>query len=348
METLEKVEVPEDPTGDRRVVIASYLLAAAAFAFVLHFHLVPAVLAGFLTHALLARPAQWLRGPRLSHGAAKWLAAGGMALVAAAVVTGLALLLHAFWRGHVGNLPDLFQKMAEALQATRAEVERRGLEHLFPGLETSIPIEERVTGWLKEHGAQLSHAGVEGGKLVLHVLLGVVLGVLYFFVPGTPSSRPLARALRDRVERFASAFESILFAQVEISAINTALTAVYLLALLPLLGVRLPFQGTLVALAFIAGLVPIAGNLVSNSVIVVVSLGVGPWVAVGSLAFLVVVHKLEYFVNARIVGGRIGAAAWEILLAIVVGEVAFGAIGVVVAPIVYAWIRRELSDQALI
>jgi len=36
--------------------------------------------------------------------------------------------------------------------------------------------------------------------------------------------------------------------------------------------------------------------------------------AVGSLAFLVVIHKLEYFLNARIVGERIRAKAWEILL----------------------------------
>ena len=346
---MDSAEIPKtQDTGDRNVVVASYLLAATALAFVLHFHLVPAVLAGFLTHALLSRSARWLRGPRLSHGAAKWLAAGLMALAAASVVTGLALLLHAFWRGHVGNLPDLFRKMAEALEATRAAMERRGLENLLPGLDTSIPIEERVTTWLKDHSAQLSHAGVEGGKLVLHALLGVVLGLLTFFAPGSPSDRPLARALRARVERFADAFESVLFAQVEISAINTSLTAVYLLVLLPLLHVPLPFRGTLVALTFVVGLVPIAGNLISNSVIVVVSLGVGPWVALGSLLFLVAVHKLEYFVNAKIVGGRIGAAAWEILLAIVVCEVSFGAVGVVVAPIVYAWIRKELSDQELV
>jgi predicted PurR-regulated permease PerM len=42
----------------------------------------------------------------------------------------------------------------------------------------------------------------------------------------------------------------------------------------------------------------------------------------------VAVHKLKYFVNARIVGSRIGAAAWEILLAIPVFEVAFGPAGV--------------------
>ena len=91
-----------------------------------------------------------------------------------------------------------------------------------------------------------------------------------------------------------------------------------------------------------------AGNLVSNTVIVLVSLGVAPWVAVVSLVFLVLVHKLEYLLNAKIVGGRIGAAAWETLLAIVVFEAAFGVPGVILAPVVYAWAKAELVDRGLV
>ena len=36
------------------------------------------------------------------------------------------------------------------------------------------------------------------------------------------------------------------------------------------------------------------------------ALGVSPWAAVWALVFLVLVHKLEYVLNARIVGGHIG------------------------------------------
>src|SRR4029450_13019950 len=70
---------------------------------------------------------------------------------------------------------------------------------------------------------------------------------------------------------------------------------------------------TMVVVTFIAGLLPVIGNLISNTVIVVVSLSVSPLLAVGSLAFLVVIHKLEYFVNARGMGGQIRARAWELL-----------------------------------
>ena len=61
----------------------------------------------------------------------------------------------------------------------------------------------------------------------------------------------------------------------------------------------------MVVVTFITGLLPVIGNLISNTVIVVVSLSVSPLLAVGSLAFLVVIHKLEYFVNARVMGGQI-------------------------------------------
>jgi predicted PurR-regulated permease PerM len=135
---------------------------------------------------------------------------------------------------------------------------------------------------------------------------------------------------------------------VKISAVNTALTAAYLLAGLPLFGVHLPFGGTLVAVTFLTGLLPVVGNLVSNTIIVVISLGVSPWVALASLAFLVAIHKLEYFVNARIVGGEIRAAAWELLVAMLAFEAAFGVPGLVLAPILYAYVKRELVDRGLI
>jgi len=167
-------------------------------------------------------------------------------------------------------------------------------------------------------------------------------------VAGGISLRPLAAALADRAHRLAEAFRRIVFAQVRISAINTSLTACYLLIVLPLFGIHLPLTKTLVALTFVVGLVPVLGNLVSNTVIVVVSLAHSPQVALTSLAFLVVVHKLEYFLNARIVGSQISAKAWELLLAMLTMEAAFGLPGVIAAPIYYAYLKDELKSAGLI
>jgi predicted PurR-regulated permease PerM len=71
-------------------------------------------------------------------------------------------------------------------------------------------------------------------------------------------------------------------------------------------------------------------------------------VAIASLAFLVVIHKLEYFLNAKIVGARIRARAWELLVAMLVMESVFGIAGLVAAPIYYAYLKDELAARGLI
>ncbi len=97
-----------------------------------------------------------------------------------------------------------------------------------------------------------------------------------------------------------------------------------------------------------AGLIPILGNLISNTVICVVSLNQSLFVALGALLYLMAIHKLEYFLNARIVGGQIKARAWELLLAMLVMEAAFGIPGLIAAPIYYAYVKDELGDRGLI
>jgi predicted PurR-regulated permease PerM len=81
---------------------------------------------------------------------------------------------------------------------------------------------------------------------------------------------------------------------------------------------------------------------------VVVSLSASLAVAIASLVFLVVVHKLEYFLNARIVGSQIRASAWELLLAMLLMESAFGLAGLVAAPVYYAYLKEELMARGLI
>jgi predicted PurR-regulated permease PerM len=71
-------------------------------------------------------------------------------------------------------------------------------------------------------------------------------------------------------------------------------------------------------------------------------------VAIGSLAFLVIIHKLEYFLNARIVGGQIRANAWELLITMVLMEAIFGIAGIVAAPIYYAYIKSELRAREMV
>lgn len=344
--TADGVPAAASPAHER----AAYVLLAAALLFAFRYHLVSGLVAGLLVHTLLQRTARLLHGPRLSHGAARVVAAGLFALLASGATFGAVVALAAFVRGHLGDLPGVFEKMADVIDRARDQLSAWGVgTGALASFETAEQIKEASSLWLRTHASQLTKVGGEAGRTALHIAMGIVVGLLVFFrreAEGAP--RPFAAALAGRVSRFAASFERVVLAQLEISAINTALTAVYLLALLPLAGVKLPFSGTLVLITFVTGLLPVVGNLLSNTVIVVLSFGVAPWLALVSLGFLVGVHKLEYVVNAKIVGNRIGAQAWEILLAIVVFEVAFGVPGVVLAPIVYAYAKGELRERGLV
>jgi predicted PurR-regulated permease PerM len=115
-----------------------------------------------------------------------------------------------------------------------------------------------------------------------------------------------------------------------------------------MMDVHLPLAKSLVALTFFAGLLPIVGNLMSNTILVAVSLTISLKIAAVCLIFLVVIHKLEYFLNAKIIGNQIKAKAWELLIAMLVMESMFGLPGVIAAPIYYAYIKLELGQRDLI
>jgi predicted PurR-regulated permease PerM len=48
------------------------------------------------------------------------------------------------------------------------------------------------------------------------------------------------------------------------------------------------------------------------------------------------------------VGAQVHARMWELLVAMLVMEAAFGIAGLVAAPIYYAYLKRELKDAGLV
>ena len=204
--------------------------------------------------------------------------------------------------------------------------------------------------WLKANSHDLRVWGTHLGMVLVKSLIAMVIGALVALheSAGPGHLGPLAAKLRERVLVFAKSFRDVALSQIRISALNTLLTGIYLVIVMPLLGVQLPLVKTMIAVTFLAGLLPIVGNLISNTVIVLISLSVSLGAAVGSLVFLVLIHKLEYFVNARIVGTRIHARAWELLLAMLVLESWHGGAGLVAAPIFYAYVKQELADRGLV
>jgi predicted PurR-regulated permease PerM len=56
-----------------------------------------------------------------------------------------------------------------------------------------------------------------------------------------------------------------------------------------------------------------------------------------------VVHKLEYFLNSKIVGDRIRNPFWLTLLGLVIGEKVMGIPGMILAAVVLNYIKLEGS-----
>ena len=152
----------------------------------------------------------------------------------------------------------------------------------------------------------------------------------------------VVRELVVRFETFFRSFSRVIGSQILISAINTMLTAVFLLSM----GFRHAI--VLVGLTFLCGLVPILGNIISNTLIVGVGFTISPTTALIALIFLIVIHKLEYFLNSKIIGDRIKNPMWLMLLALVLGEKLMGIPGMVLAPVVLHYIKVEASRDDLI
>lgn len=325
---------------------AAWILAVAAMVTVIEIHLLPALIAGLLVYELVHILAP-LFSQHLSNARARGLAVGLVVLLVVGSVTGAVLGVMAFMGSEGGSFAALLAKMAEIIETSRSTLPI-WLADLLP--RDGEALRERASHWLREHAAELQLIGKETGHMLAHVLIGMVIGGMVSLretaAPGT--NGPLALALAERIFRLGEAFRRIVFAQVRISALNTLFTALYLGALLPMFGVHLPLTKTMIVFTFLAGLLPVVGNLISNSVIFVVSLAHSPGVAISSLAFLVVIHKLEYFLNARIVGAQIRARAWELLTAMLVMESSFGLAGLVAAPICYAWLKDELASRDLV
>lgn len=331
----------------RRCDVASWAIAGVALFAMLQLRLLPALLAGLLVFELVEFLAPSLRLLRIRDHSARLVAVAALVvgIVAAVIVFGAGLAV--FFRSQVGSVPALMQKMADVLDAWRTSLPDAIVNYLPADLDE---LRETLAAWLRDHAGSLQHAGTEVGRGVAQVLVGVGIGALVALheIRGDDDRGPLARALETRIGRLGDAFRRVVFGQIRISALNTILTALYLLVALPLSGVHLPLAKTMVIVVFLVGLLPIIGNLISNSIIVILSLSVSPTVALISLLFLVVIHKLEYFLNAYIVGSQVHARAWELLLAMLLMESAFGVPGLIVAPIYYAYLKDELVSQGLV
>jgi predicted PurR-regulated permease PerM len=199
-----------------------------------------------------------------------------------------------------------------------------------------------------QHLAGFARFARAASTQVIFFVIGVVVAMGLFLNPKfdltraqDPPSQSLYSLCGDQIaarfRTFYASFVKVMGAQILISAINTFFTTVFVLV------VHLPYALVVVGVTFLCGLLPVLGNLISNTVIVCIGFTVSPQMAIAALVFLVVIHKLEYFLNSKIVGHRIQNPVWLTLLGLIVGERLLGLPGLFLAPVILDYIKTEAS-----
>lgn len=332
------------------IVLASYLLMGGALLLVMWQRLLPGLLCvclGFLVTRWFARRIgdglARLKFPR--EGLARALA---VLLVLLAPIGLLALGLSQA-REYIVDAPDQYRELLDYIARTVLELRLK----LPPDIAAYLPegadeAQRMVANYLRAQAGSLALAGRAWLNALLFAYVGLIVGGLAAVARAPDQQRPLAAQLHRRVSLFGEAFRQIVAAQFWIATFNTLLTAVFLLFLLPLWELRLPYTPALITLTFLTGLIPIVGNLVCNTVLTLVGLSVSPVAAAACLVFLILIHKAEYAINAKVVGARTQMAVWELLCVMFVAEAVFGPAGLVAAPLFYAYLKKELQAEQLV
>ena len=247
-------------------------------------------------------------------------------------------------RAAILALPDVADT---SIPSANAWAQKRQIELPFWDFESLRQSVVNALGQEKHYLRNVADFAKSAASTLVFSILGIVAAASLFFKTGLDPYRGTHRVKNNlysiccdqvstRFRDFYRSFATVMGAQITISIINTALTAIFFLA------VHMPYAPLLIATTFICGLVPIAGNLVSNTVIVFVALTVSLKLAIFGLLFLVVIHKLEYFLNSKIIGDRIRNPVWLTLIALIIGERLMGIPGLILAPVVLNYLRVEM------
>jgi predicted PurR-regulated permease PerM len=270
----------------------------------------------------------------------KWLAL----ILFGIAVAGIAAAAVYFTRAVVVALPDVADT---SIPSASAWAQKRQIELPFWDFESLRRLVIDTLGQEAQYLRNVAKFAKTAAAVLVFCVLAIVAAGSLFLKTGLDPHRGTHRVKNNlysiccdevstRFRDFYRSFATVMGAQLTISLINTSLTAIFLLA------VQMPHAPLLIAITFLCGLVPIAGNLVSNTVIVFVGLTVSLKMAISALIFLILIHKLEYFLNSKIIGDRIRNPVWLTLIALILGERLMGIPGLVLAPVVLNYLRVEM------
>ncbi len=311
----------------------SYILMLVILLVSIVFKLGHVILAGLFSFMLMEFFYRGIKKFRMPEWASRLLAA--TAFIFSVVV--VLLVLARFFRQTLMTLPGILEGAMPQISDAAAKY---GIELPFTNF---LELRELINSNLLGHAGDITKASTLLTREVFHIAIGMV-GVIFFFVSGkTPQYCPnlfdaVRRESNRRIRMFMRSFALIFGAQIIISAINAFLT----MAFLSITGI--PHVAFLSTMTFLIGIIPILGNIISNSIIAITALGVSLNLAIVVLVYLITIHKLEYFLNSKIMGSSVKLPMWQMLFALLGGNVIMGVPGIMLAPAILHYIKTELQS----
>lgn len=329
------------------ITVVSYMIMFLYIITIIPLGLFPCFFSGFLIYEIVVSFASYFER-FIGIYRARWLAVLIIVIIISTVIiTGIMSCANFFVKNT--NKAYVFLEVDRIF----SDLKKR-LPGFLPAIlpDTALELKDQIFSWIEVNLILIRNMGHTFLHGFITLFIGLIIGMIIScsrYINECNNNTYFINQLLKRTYNLSQAFHNIVFAQIKISSVNTLLTSIMIFLLFPLLGGQpLPLGTMLIIITFLLGLLPIIGNLISNIMITISALSISLSMGMIMLIYLVLIHKLEYFLNAKIIGSRINANPWELILAMIFLESIFGLEGLIAAPIFYAYLKIELRLNKLI
>ncbi|MCR3754952.1 MAG: hypothetical protein CACLOHII_00025 [Candidatus Westeberhardia cardiocondylae] len=329
---------------NKQIKIISYILAFTAINLIIPLHLLSCFISGFLIYEIIISVTLRCKKFFDTKYTKFIIVILIFTIIITIMITGIINIIH-FLKTDIYNGSNISSKTKHIFFNIKTHVPNF-LYSFFP--ENEIDFKNQILNLIESNLIIIRNMGGTFLHELIMIFIGLIIGTIIALNRPKKQQTYFTKQLLKRLYYLSTAFRNIVFAQTKISLVNTCLTSIIILILFPILKIYLPFQKTLITITFIFGLLPIIGNLISNFIITISALSISLNTAIIIIIYLILIHKLEYFLNAKIIGNRIQAKSWEILFTMLLFDAIFGLEGLIAAPIYYAYLKIELKKQNLI
>lgn len=329
----------------QKIDIGVIVLMVVGFIAIMQISLLPALLSGMVTFLMMRFSENMMNNyMKLGH-MSKLVSTIVISLIIIGVLTTISIYSISWLYKNVSNPDMIVNEITMVLDKTIKDLPPK-ISGFFP--QDIHTLKSNIIEFMKENLFVLREFSRGATHTLITMILGMIIGIMVAASDSIQSNKMFINSLKTRYSHLIESFKHVMVAQAGIALFNSVMTAIFLLILMPLFDVHFPFAKTIIILTFVIGLIPIAGNLIVNAIVLLVGLSVSPYVGVSAFAYLIFIHKFEYFLNAKIIGSRIEAKAFELLVAMLIMESIFGVTGLIAAPILYCYLKKELKYNNVI